>query len=76
MSTIQNQTVLFVPHLDLCVKASNTPAHPLKHNFKHHKLVYVSCRSVGVLFPCKKKINPVMPGISAVAKEVSLNDVR
>lgn len=33
ISTIQNQTVLFVPHLDLCVKASNTPARPLKHNF-------------------------------------------
>lgn len=51
MSTIQNQTVLFVPHIDLCVKASNTLARPLKHNFKHHKLVYVSsrcCRPVGV----------------------------
>uniref|UniRef100_G3N5B0 Uncharacterized protein n=1 Tax=Gasterosteus aculeatus TaxID=69293 RepID=G3N5B0_GASAC len=58
MSTIQNQTVLFVPHLDLCEK---TPSHPLKHNFKHHKLVNVSLsfRSAGVhpesCSPLKKK---------------------
>lgn len=51
MSTIQKSNSAFVPHIDLCIKASNTFARPLKHNFKHHKLMYVSsrrCRSVGV----------------------------
>lgn len=47
----RNQTVLYNPHVGLCVQANNTLAHPLKP----YKLVYLSCRSVRihteVLFP-------------------------
>lgn len=74
MSTIQNQTVLFVPHLDPCVKASNTLARQLKHNFKHQKIVYVSRRSEGVRPESCSLVqdfkNPAIPGISVVAKKI------
>lgn len=47
----RNQTVLYNPHVDLCVQAKNTCVQPLKL----YKLVYLSCRSVRihteVLFP-------------------------
>lgn len=78
MSAIQNQTVLFVPHLDLFVKASNTLASPFKHNFKHQKLMctlcFCKCPSQA-LFPCDTSENPGNPGISVVAKKESLKGI-